>query len=160
MQHSATHCNTLHTATNCNTLHTATHCNRLYPFYFVLRWLLRCSPLCDAVNFAASFAKEPYKRDDIQLCIALPHFTLQHNATHLPTLTSSVYFMSTDESHCNTLQQTATHCNTLHLQHTATHLPTLTSSVYFMSIDEWHCNTLQHIATHFTCNTLQHIYLH
>jgi len=75
---------------------------------------------------------------------------------------------------CNTLQHTATHCNTLHvtdaggvrartklpalqhlhcstLQHSATHCNTLQQSAI-------HCNILQHSATH--CNTLQHIATH
>ena len=49
----------------------------------------------------------------------------------------AIYFI---HSHCNILQHTATHCNTL--QH------------YTQS----HCNTLQHTATH--CNTLQHTATH
>jgi len=48
-------------------------------------------------------------------------------------------------THCNTLQHTATHCESV-LQHTATHCNTLQHTAT-------HCNTLQHTATHY--NTLQ-----
>jgi len=57
-------------------------------------------------------------------------------------------------THCNTLQYTATSCNTLltgnffTLQHAASHCNTLQRFAM-------HFNTLQHSATH--CNTLQHI---
>jgi len=47
-------------------------------------------------------------------------------------------------SHCNTLQRTATHCKTL--QRTARHCNTLQHAAT-------RCNTLQHTATH--CNTLR-----
>ena len=56
-------------------------------------------------------------------------------------------------SHCNTLQHTATLCNTLQhrntLEHIATHCNT---GIRYLLVT--HCNTLQHTATH--CNTLQH----
>jgi len=58
----------------------------------------------------------------------------------------------TGEVYCNTLQHTATHCNTLH---TATHCNALQHTTT-------HCNTLQHIR-HYTAiygNTLQHIAIH
>ena len=61
---------------------------------------------------------------------------------------------------CNTLQHTATHCNTLHaLQHsahTATHCNTV-HTLQHTATHSTHCNTLQHsahTATH--CNTSQH----
>jgi len=60
-------------------------------------------------------------------------------------------------THCNTPQHTTTHCNTL--QHTATHCNTLFSRLLQATIfSAWHtsthCNPLQPTATH--CNTLQH----
>jgi len=66
----------------------------------------------------------------------------------------------------NTLQHTATHCNTLQLKHVfhfrilppstvATHIATHCSTLQHTAA---HCNTLQHTATH--CNTLQHIAVH
>jgi len=71
--------------------------------------------------------------------------------------------------HCNTLQHIATHCNTL--QHTATHCNTLLHKATHFSIDWYcmsqvshmnthtceqtsHCNTLQRTATH--CDALEH----
>ena len=63
--------------------------------------------------------------------------TLQHTATHCNTLVLTCALFQIG----NTLQHTTTHCNTM--QHTATHCNT------------WqHTPTLQHIATH--CNTLQY----
>ena len=59
------------------------------------------------------------------ICLLLTEDTLQHTATH-----------------CNTLPHTATHCNTL--QHTTWYCTTFAT----------HCTTLQHTATH--CNTLPH----
>ena len=63
---------------------------------------------------------------------------------------------------CETLQRTATHCNT-HcniLQHTATaqwtHIDVQRNASH--SPPDKHCNTLQHTATH--CKTLQHIATH
>ena len=58
--------------------------------------------------------------------------TLQHTATH-----------------CNSLQQIATHCNTL--QHTAAHCNKLQCTG---CPERARCNTLQRTATH--CNALQH----
>jgi len=55
----------------------------------------------------------------------LPLSIIEHNAC-------------VEYGHCNTLQHTATHCNTLQF-------------IWYGA----HCNTLQHTATH--CNTLQHI---
>jgi len=64
-------------------------------------------------------------------------------------------------THCNTLQHTATHCNTL--QHTATqttmYIPLERSGEAKRRLvyEYWqnrYCNTLQYTATH--CNTLQH----
>jgi len=68
--------------------------------------------------------------------------TLQHTATHCNTMYNTA-------THCSALQLAATHCNTL--QHTAAHCNTLSHTAT-------HCNTLQHTATH--CNTLQHTATH
>ena len=69
-------------------------------------------------------------------------------------------------THCNILQHTATHCNTLYigewelgtqvqtLQHAERHCDTLQHT----AIHCIHCNTLQHTATH--CNTLQYTAIH
>ena len=66
----------------------------------------------------------------------------------------------------NTLQHTATHCNTL-LQRTATHWKNLSETSQLTGLGRerltlqhtaTHCNTLQHTATH--CNTLQHTATH
>jgi len=73
---------------------------------------------------------------------------MQQTVTHCTTLHHTA-------PHCITLQQTATHCNTLHhtaqhcttLQHTATHYNTLQHNAT-------NCNTMHHTAPH--CNTLQH----
>ena len=70
--------------------------------------------------------------------------TLQRTATHCNTLQHKKKIAEiANRTHCNTLQHTATHCNTL--QHTATQK---------MNSRNCKLNTLQHTATH--CNTLQH----
>ena len=65
--------------------------------------------------------------------------TLQHTATHCKTRSTNwrdvILLPLSCNTHCNTLQHTATHCNAL--QPTATH-----------------CNTLQH--TTISCDILQH----
>jgi len=67
-------------------------------------------------------------------------------------------------SHWNTLQQTATHCNTHTLQHTTTHIRDLTQVMWVGHIGDTpqhnatHCNALQRTATH--CNALQRTATH
>ena len=80
----------------------------------------------------------------------------------------SIYYKTcpSSETHCNTLQHTATtatHCSALH--HTATHCYfvyyTGCSSIYYtgcLQSSATHCNTLQHTATH--CSTLQQTTTH
>ena len=64
--------------------------------------------------------------------------TLQHTATHCNTLQHTPLTEETDSAtHCNTLQHTATHCNTLRSRRRQTVQHTAT-----------HRNTLQHTATH------------
>ena len=105
-------------------------------------------------------------------CNALDHM-LQHTATrvlascslheletgrqsHCTTLQHTASLLI---AHCNALQRTATHCSTL--QHTAAHCGTLqhtTTHYNTLQHTATHCNTLQHTATH--CNTLQHTATH
>ena len=75
-----------------------------------------------------------------------------------------IMYICATATHCNTLQDTATHLVLLKkrilgcvyicvpLQHTATHCNMLQHTC--MCATATHCNTLQHTATH--CNTLQH----
>jgi len=81
--------------------------------------------------------------------------TLQHTATHCNT-------------HCTTLQNAATHCNSLlaewHTQHTATHCNTLQHTDTATNCNT-HCNTLECLRTKMTAartsgNTLQHTATH
>ena len=72
----------------------------------------------------------------------LVHITIhcmQHSETHCSTLQRRVCNRDTAASHCNALQQTATHSNLAHcktLQYAATHYNT-------------HCNTLKYTATQY-----------
>jgi len=90
--HTATHCNTLpHTATHCNTLHrTATHCNTLQ------YTANRLSSL--TVSRVSGELVEELAHDD---------WGMQFHKVPLSTA-----------AHCNTLQHTATHCNTKQYQTT------------------------------------------
>jgi len=85
--------------------------------------------LVGSIKLYVSFAKEPYKRDDILqkrpiilsilLTVATPYelcLNLICVATPFISDTCSSWFMNTlhhTATHCNTLQHTATHCNTL-----------------------------------------------
>ena len=104
-----------------------------------------------------SFAKEPYKRDDILqkrpvilrslLIVATPYVSVDQRQAALPALHTA--------THCNKLQHTATHCNTL--QHSATHyVPAMCLSI--STKQHFQHYTRQHTATH--CNTLQHSAAH
>ena len=73
--------------------------------------------------------------------------TLQQAGTYCNTLQNKARDLLFTP--CNTLHHTATHCNTL--QHTSTYCNTLQSEGWDLTFT--HCNTLQHTATH--CDTLQ-----
>ena len=107
--HTATHCNALqHTATHCNALQhtaqgTATHCNTLQHIATLCKTLQHIATHCNALqkdNIADLRNNAHFSR--ISILFENLYNTLQHTATH-----------------CNTLQHSATHYNTL--QHTATH---------------------------------------
>jgi len=156
LQHTATHCNTLqHTAMHCNALkRTETHCNMLQHTFAI-----------GAGNFERSGEDWDAKNGCFQKgcdCSMLQHTATHYNNCNALKHTVTLY---------NTLQHTATHCNTLlrvmlekwsgqvrigmrkmdgfrtfvRMQHTVTHCNTL-------QYTEAHCNTLKHTATH--CNTL------
>jgi len=117
LQHAATHFSTLqHTATHCNTLqHTATHCNTWYFSvhscwrYCSFRiWGRHCNTLQHAAthcNTHCNTLQHAMFVGVFLLVVLLFSHTseaLQHTATHFKMNTA----------HCNTLQETATHCNT------------------------------------------------
>ena len=89
-------------------------------------------------------------------CIVLN--TLQHTATPCNTLQlkGELQCPQHTATHCNTLQHTATHCNTRHCNK-----PKLKGELHCPQSSPpataTHCNTLQHTATY--CNTLQHTVL-
>jgi len=155
LQHAATHCNTpQHTVTHCDTLqHTATHCNTLQhtrspllsfglrgvcgmagrrtyshaPIYTpkdIRGLLLCCSVLqCAVVLFGVSGLAGRSKYSNDR---ATRCNTLQHTATHCNTRKYS----NDRAARCNTLQHTATHCNTRK----------------YSNDRATRCNTLQHTA--------------
>ena len=113
-----------------------------------------------SIKLKVSFAKEPYKTDDIlqkrpmiSVCTDSGSITreAEEGAECILRVERGATFGSIFRGggHCNTLQHTATHCNTL--QHNATHCNTMQHTAT-------HCNTLQHTATQ--CNTLQHTATH
>jgi len=85
--------------------------------------------------------------------------TLQHTATRCNTHCNAHIF-----THCNTLQHTAAHCNTLQLAEGGYNCQVTVSAEPIVCATL--CNTLQHTATHRNthCNvpfhTLQHIATH
>jgi len=119
--HTATHCNTLqYTATRCNILqHTATHCNtykslsalphasyvHIHPPIFRTH-----SPTRPPTHPAMKSKDEiPYSTPSLPFCSLGLSPTYQiSELTSLPTSTKPPFL-----PYCNTLQQTATHCNTL-----------------------------------------------
>ena len=152
VKESPPHCNTMqYTATHCNTLHTlrhsATHCK----FRVVGRRAHVCVHMYVCIH-----------SHTVIYCNAL-----ERNATHCDTLLhianiglleeELMSFVKESLTHCNTdtLQYTATRCNTL--QHCAAHLNSwLLEEELLSPVKEslTHCNTLQYTATQ--CNTLQH----
>ena len=140
LQHTATHCNALqHTATHCDTLrHTATHCNTLRhtaTHYRGVQHTVEDGKLVhyfshesDVTSLQDPFTSRPYKtpfyfhycvprkiRRGILFQIHVeysPSFRLLVSALALHTTAFRSVFP-------DTLQHTATHCNTL--QHTAIH---------------------------------------
>ena len=73
-----------------------------------------------------------------------------------PTAAVDVAVAYCNTKHCNTLQHTATRCNSLHLrqQQRLMLLQHITTQGNTFQHTATHCNTLQHIATH--CKILQH----
>ena len=59
-------------------------------------------------------------------------------------------------SHCNTLQHTATHCDTLHNHDAFIVRHSATPATHWHTLEHiaTHCNTLQHTATHYIITTL------
>jgi len=144
-QHTATHCNILqHTATHCNTLqHTATRCNTLYSQKLTILQLH-----CNTLQHTAAHRSTPH--NTASHCITLQQTVLSeadyfavtiatHCKIHQHTVMIQVLRLIL-QLYCNTLQHTATHCNT------PTHCDT-SAQAYFAA-------TLQHTATH--CNTPTH----
>ena len=104
LQHTATHCTTLqHSAPRCNTLrHTATRCNPPHVSRIqespnnngsVCCCVLQCVAVCCCVLWSV-LRSELRVRDSTQVC------SIYWRALHTKALS------------CNTLQHTATHCNT------------------------------------------------
>ena len=86
--------------------------------------------------------------------------TLQHTATHCNTMQTHVIWQHT-AIHCKSLQRTATHCNTL--QHTAIHCNTLQVSATQQQHTATHCNSryfLLQTRNKASCNTLQQTATH
>jgi len=133
------------------------------------------SPLHDSIHDSV----RDLVRDSLRDCTSTTSSSLLRQHLKPSVLSATVFsgpVMSASQcnilhaTHCNKLQQTATHCNTLHtathcntLQHTATHCNTLQDG---LTREHWthcnalfhytaaHCNTLLwHTATH--CNTMQ-----
>ena len=101
----ATQCNTVqHTATNCNTLqHTSTHLTSSRGFVRVAAKLQYTATLCNTLQHSAKHGEDLISTVN---CIT----TLTQHTT------SSRGFMRV-VIHCNTLQHSATLCNTLYTPH-------------------------------------------
>jgi len=142
-----------HTASCCNMMyHTATYCKFSHK-----EWMLRYVGI---VSNLQSMSTDPS-------CNTMQHTAttgyVKSSATHCNRLQNTATHVKIDlmpytATHCNTLQHTATHCNTTATycntqQHTATHCNILQHPATQLQHTATHCNTLQHTATH--CNTLQ-----
>ena len=162
LQHTATHCNTLHhTAAHCSTVAEEssnsmrarpTHCamlqhaaTSLQPSWGIVRLYTRTTNIpqytathCNTLQYHCNTAEEFSDYMRARLPASLQGFNQKIQLKERGQA-FNVWFRDTlgisQSCPCNTLQHTATHCNTLqYTEHTATH-----------------CNTLQHTATH--CNT-------
>jgi len=152
LQHHATPCNVLqhtgHTATRCNTLqHAATHCNTLqHTDFFTHNRQTKHNQEYDP------FSRRLFATTIDKILGILADKLVEHGVQG-----SAGKFRQNVRYRiiwCDTLQNAATHCNTL--QHTAPRVVQVTSAKRcgIESIDATCCNTLQPGAT--LCNALQH----
>jgi len=104
LQHAATHCSTLqHTATHCNTLqHTATHCDILK---HIGKFLQHVVTHCKILRH-------------IRRCIS----TAVRTCTCTSTWTCTIYTLQQSATHCNTLQQIILYLNCLPSVHVHVHV--------------------------------------
>ena len=137
--HSATHCASVqHTAPPCNTQqHLPPPCNSLQH---------TATPAAASRALTHSRTRYTTLQPDAIQCNFLQHTTdlLLHHALSLTQLTNTLQHTAT---HCNSLQLPATHYNPCCCI-TRTHSPTQAFSISKCT------NTLQHTAT--VCNSLQH----
>jgi len=93
---------TQHTATHCNTLqHTATHCNTLQHTALIHMWYGSCIP-----NMTDLYAT---------WLVYMWHDSFMRGKPSSWWCRASYTSLCSSWTYCNTLQHTATHCNTLHL---------------------------------------------
>jgi len=172
LQHTATHCNTLqftatpHPETHCNTTatqlpHTAKHGLGDFDGRYCHTFAKHCSALQHStLKLIATPPQHHCKtlawglRRQVLQCICN---TLQHSATYCDTARCNKL-----QHHCNTLQQ---HCNNTAtpLHHTGLGMTKTAEAATNCNALQHICNTLQHSATRHTathCNTLQHTATH
>ena len=127
---SITHCNTLqHTATHCNTLqHTATHCNTLQhivtlqhtateewkqQIWYFNHSLQRTATHCNTLQHTATHCNKLQHILQHTLTEEWEQQTWFLNLSFSKCWLKQVHTYSYLSPRCNTLQHTATHCNTL-----------------------------------------------
>jgi len=128
----------------------------------VAEWARECISLCGQTEWVHLYVWQIHPRVWCDSFIDISG--MQEIEIHCNTLQPATW------THRNTLQHSATHCNTMHytLQHTAIHCSTLqltqTAKHDISGTREMktHCNTLQHNAlrTAAHCSTLQHTATH
>jgi len=180
LQRTATHCNTLpHAATYYNTLqHTATHCNTLrHTATHIHDSLDSADDACIHTNMHAHI--HAYIKTYMQTCIHAYVHVCIHACVHAKNIYIHTCIhaniqdrhakhsgrapCSQGAPHCNTLQDTASHRNTMlhiHIRTNCTYIFLLKCTIHPTYIGKGpcsqvarHCNTLQHTATH--CNTYE-----
>jgi len=121
--------------------------------------VLQCVAVCCCVLLCVAVCFSDSKR---RTCVFHTHgrnmaHVTAHGHRHCNTLQqcSALQHAATHDTRQETLQHTATHCNTLqHAASSGTHHCTTLHHTATVQHTATHCNTLQHTATH--CNTLHH----
>jgi len=136
-------------------------CNSVEQFVMVWRSILQCIAVCSSELQWAEVCCSVIQRvvvydylDHTSSLISRDYRGINQHKYHT-SATQVHYKRNTRATHYNTLQHTATHCNTLQ-QQTATRWFHKTPRKRYPSSRHTaaHCNTLQHISAH--CSTLQH----
>ena len=131
LQHAATRCNTLqHTATRCHGIHLwrrAQFQNQLSSFFLIRDITCEClSNMWPGIHICL----DPFHMYVMSLYFIILFFIIVSNTPISIYRALHSLYSIIHSTHCNTLQHTATHCNTLHSLYSIIHSNTPISTMY------------------------------